>query len=65
MRGAGLGVIGLDYQALNLVAGWSGIEVTPRLFGKIQLLEMEWVSYLNARKEDRDTGSETEDEDDA
>lgn len=69
MRGAGLGVIGLDYMALDKVAGWSGLDMKkPGLFGKIQLLEMEWTAYLNAKK-DKDgfpaTEDEDEDEDDA
>lgn len=43
------GVIGLDYNAVALVAQWERIEMTTRIFRGLRILEL---AYLNSSKED-------------
>lgn len=47
-RGAGMGVIGLDYPAVYLEAERLEIELTPRVMGKIKALERVELDRLNA-----------------
>nr|WP_321513137.1 DUF1799 domain-containing protein [uncultured Pseudodesulfovibrio sp.] len=52
-RGGGLGVIGLDYNVLPLVAEMVGATVTPEVFAKVTLLERKELTRMAARRTER------------
>lgn len=43
------GVIGLDYNALQLAAGWQGVEMTAEAFDDIRVMEATMLSEFNRK----------------
>mgnify|MGYP007083484820 CR=1 FL=1 len=50
-RGAGMGVIGLDYSWVVRIAAEMKIPRTPALYGKLAALETATMKRINARPE--------------
>ena len=53
-RSAGFGLIGLDYTALGLVAGWlrPPVDLDPHCFDKLQALERFELARVNGKPKD-------------
>ena len=45
-RTSAAGLVGLDYQAVDLVAGWIGIKIDDETFRKLKLLEGYYLAGL-------------------
>lgn len=48
---AGLGPLGLDYNAVQVAAGWLGIRIDERIFGHLMWLE-HWTLEASRREQE-------------
>lgn len=52
------GPVGLDYPGVESAARLSGIRITPPLFGKLQIIEHEYLNALAEKNGERENLSQ-------